>query len=428
MAAEEGLRRAPDKPETLTAAGMAAYRHGDLSKAEAYYLKAFKLDPHYAGSLGGLATIYSAISKFKTERKFVLAAYHSSKDDPQLITAYGYTLEGAEHTAALERALAIYDPTSREARALRAHIANDKEVGDRKLRRLSTPYQHYQINLVEILAGPRRAYAVGLQVQLNQSHKVRLMLDTGASGIAVAPKVAEKAGLEILGSESFQVYGAGDEKAPESFHYVAGSVSMGGLSFTNFPVSVFRTAQTTDYDGLIGADVFRRFLVTIDFPRLRLDLDTRPESLPADHAEPEDAVDPLPSGFFRALRFGNHLTVPTSVNESAGQLFLIDSGSNVNLIDTAVAGESTSVHADNRSKLRGIQGQVKDVSRASEVSLIFAGFHQRNSDLLAVDMSKLDDAAGVGIAGVLGIPVLRYMKLTIDYKNGAVRFEYQGRL
>ena len=34
--------------------------------------------------------------------------------------------------------------------------------------------------------------------------------------------------------------------------------------------------------------------------------------------------------------------------------------------------------------------------------------------------------AGVGIAGILGLPVLGQGKLTIDYRNGTVRFDYKN--
>jgi hypothetical protein len=75
--------------------------------------------------------------------------------------------------------------------------------------------------------------------------------------------------------------------------------------------------------------------------------------------------------------------------------------------------------------LKGIQGKVKNVDRASQVTLIFAGFRQQNPDLLAVSLEKLSDSTGVAIAGVLGMPVLWQMKLTVDYRDGAVRFEYK---
>ena len=44
--------------------------------------------------------------------------------------------------------------------------------------------------------------------------------------------------------------------------------------------------------------------------------------------------------FFRALRYGNHLTVFTSANQLPAKLFLIDSGASLNLIDEDVAREA----------------------------------------------------------------------------------------
>jgi len=75
--------------------------------------------------------------------------------------------------------------------------------------------------------------------------------------------------------------------------------------------------------------------------------------------------------------------------------------------------------------LKGIQGRVKEVGRASQVTLVFAGFKQENPDLLAMSLEKLSDSTGVAIAGVLGMPVLWHMKLTVDYRDGSVRFEYR---
>ncbi|MGA2590010.1 MAG: aspartyl protease family protein [Bryobacteraceae bacterium] len=423
-AAAEGLLHAPETADVQAAAGMAAFRGGDLAKAETSFRKALKIAPNYAGALSGLASIYSSASKFKTARKLMIAAYRALPNDPRLITEWANTLQGAEHVAALEQALAIYDPGSREARALRAHIAADNAGHDRKLRRLTSPYESYEIKLAPILAGPNKVYGVGLRVLLNKKDVGRLLLDTGASGISISPKAAEKAGLEVLGNESMEARGIGDRKPQDSFRYLAAEVSISDVTFADFPVSVFQSAKTSDVDGLIGADVFQRFLVTIDFKGMQLALDPYPGAPPPAN-EPQDSVDPLPGGFFRVFRFGHYLTIPVSVNERAPRLFLIDSGGSINLIDTAVAEESTKVHGDDRTQLRGIQGKVKDVARADRASLVFAGFRQDNSDLLATNLESSGNSSGVGLAGILGMPVLWQMKMTIDYRNGAVRFEHK---
>jgi len=66
---------------------------------------------------------------------------------------------------------------------------------------------------------------------------------------------------------------------------------------------------------------------------------------------------------------------------------------------------------------------VDQVSRANKVSLVFAGFRQDSSDVLALSLESLGDQLGAGVAGILGMPVLRQMKMTIDYRNGAVSFQ-----
>jgi tetratricopeptide (TPR) repeat protein len=423
--AEEGLRRAPETAEVQSAAGLAAYRGGDLIKAEGYFHRALEINPKSAPGLSGLALIYYSISKLKSARTLMITAYHASSGDPQLIMAWANSLEGDMHIAALQKVLGIYDPGSREARALRAYIARDRGAGKRELRRLITPYQSHQIKLVPISRGPGRPYGVGLHAQLNKTHTVQLMLDTGSSGISISPKAAEKAGLEVLTGGNWEARGLGSQKPQETLAYLASEIAVGDLQLADFPVEAFQTAKTSDYDGLIGADVFQRFLVSVDFKEMRLTLDAYPEEPRAN--APEDAADTLSPGFFRAFRIGNSFSVHTSVNQGPLQLFVIDSGSSANLIDTDMARESTKVHDDNRTVFRGIQGRADKVARASQVSLAFAGFRQDNPDLLATSLEALDDVSGVGIAGLLGMPVLRLMKLTIDYRNGAVRFEYKPK-
>jgi predicted aspartyl protease len=365
------------------------------------------------------------VSKFKGARELMLEAYRYAPGDPTLMLAKANSLKGDEHIAGLEKVLAIYDPESDEARALRAHIANDRAIGDRKVRRLTSPYESEHVKLVPLWNGLKFLRGMGLRVQFNERESATLLLDTGASGIAVTPKLAEKAGLEVLGRQSRETKGIGDERGQDSLEYLASVLRIGDVTFADYPVSTFRSAKSADYDGLIGADVFARFLVGIDFVKYQLTLD--PISKPATNSndEPEDAgQDPAP-GFYRALRFGNHMTVLTSVNEHPSRLFLIDSGSSSNLIDEEVAREAASVESAGRVVVRGIQGKVEKTSMARHVSLVFAGLRHDNPDLIAINFDKINDSAGVGIAGIIGMPVLTQLKLTIDYRNGTVRMEYK---
>lgn len=422
--AEQGLQRAPEKAESEDAAGITLVRQGELVKAEAHFRAALKLHGNDPAALQGMASIFSVISKFKTARALMLQAYAQTPNDPVLMRAHANTLKGADRIQELERVLALLDPASEDARNLHALIVAEKAAAGRELRRLITPYESTRVKMFWIMDGLNRRRGINLHVQFNQRQTLRLLLDTGASGIAIAPKAAENAGLQILGGEGRDAEGIGDDKAGTAFEYLATEVRIGDVAFADYPIAVFRGAQTRNFDGLIGADVFRQFVIGMDFNGLELSLQTRPGAL-QDQDGATDAADTVPAGFFRVLRFGNHLALPTSANGGAPVIFLIDSGSTMNVIDVAAARKASKLYKDDRAVVKGVQGKVKEVNRANDISLAFAGFRQSNPDLIAIDLTKVSDGMGVAFAGILGMPVLSQMKLTLDYREGVIRMEPQ---
>lgn len=421
VVAEDGLKNAPGTAPAEAAAGMTSFRQGELPKAENHFRAALKIDPRYPGALEGLASIYSTVSKFKSARALRLQAYQASPADPELMLVHANTLTGAAHLAALEEVLAIYDPASEEARNLRVHIQTDRALGDRRLRRLVSPYQAANIKLMRLYPDARRIRGTGVRVQFNQKQTVTLLLDTGASGISLSPKTADKVGLEKLLVEDSEAKGIGDQAPGELQHYVASEVRVGDVVFSDFPVSIFRSARDSDVDGLIGADVFQRFLITIDFPKQEIELEPRPAAEEQAN-EPIDAADKPPEGFHRALRAGSHLALFTLVNEGKPRLFLIDSGSQTNLIDRNVARESSSI-SGTPVTIRGVQGKIKDTALANQVTLVFAGFRQENSSVLAFDFDKISESHGFALSGILGYPIVSQLRVSIDYRDGNVRFE-----
>ena len=420
--AEEALARAPQTPGAQTAAGLAAFRRGELSHSEDFFHAALKLDPQYAGAFSGLATVNSAIAFDKTSRDYVEKGYKLAPDDPELLTAHVNSLKGDEHIAALERALASLDPQSDEARSLRAHIASDRALRGRVVRRLASPYAETKVALTVIPRGLHDIRGFGLRVRFNQKYTATLLLDTGASGISVSPKLADKAGLELLSGESVDSRGIGDKTADPSLTYLAPSVDIGKVSFADVPVHAFRSAKDTDIEGLIGTDVFRSFLVALDFRGREMVLYPYPSPFKPTDDELFDAHDTA-QGFSRVLRLGTHLFIATSINAKATRWFLIDSGSSSNLMDTEAAREFTKVRGDSSLDVRGIQGKVDKVSRADYVSLTFGGFRQDNPDLISISLERASDDFGFAIAGVIGMPILSQLRVTLDYRGGAIKFE-----
>jgi tetratricopeptide (TPR) repeat protein len=424
-AADRALKSAPETAGAYTAQGRALWRQGQLAQAEASFRKASSLDAKNPYALEGLARVFRTVAKFATAERLATSAYQAAPDDPGLVLAWANTLKGAAHVEALRRALSIYDPATEEAKRLRAHIAADIALGDPHTRTLASPYRSYELNLVDIFENPKYPHGVGLHVKFNDSYQGTLLLDSGAGGISLSRKAAKKAGFETLEEEGGDVRGIGDKEPASEFRNLASEVRIGDLVVQNCPVSIFDTAKDSSHDGLIGTDFFSKFLVELDWPHKKLRLSPYP-GLTAPPDGVHDSDDRLPPGFLRIFYFG-HLVIPTFINDGPARLFIIDSGSSTNLINVTAARDITKVHHDNYTNVQGVQGRVKEVSRADRVRLRFSTFSQDNADMVALDLSRMSDDMGMEMGGLLGMPVLRNLAMTIDYRNAAIHFEFEPR-
>jgi tetratricopeptide (TPR) repeat protein len=424
--AEEAMQNAPDSAGAQAAVGRIRFRQGDLAAADGACHKAARLDTHSAVALHCLAQLCSASSFSKRGAYLYASAHRLAPGDPRFTQDWANTLDDkAQHIAALEQALAVYSAGSEEAEALRAQIAADKALGERRIRILSPPYAGHSIPLIGMYYDAGRKYlrGFGLHVRFNDGASYDLLLDTGAGGITLNRRAAEKAKLERLEDNGEPLKGIGDTMHTRSFRCLAQSVQIGDLKFTNFPVDVSDSKRLADEDGLIGSDIFEQFLVTLDFPKHALvlepfaGLETVPERCSAD-------AEQAPAGFINFYRFGHMILLAVSVNGKPYKLFALDSGAPDNLIDTDAARESTKVHRDSDSRVGGINGRVQDVYRASKADLTFAGLRHSNSNLTSFDMHPLSDDVGTEVSGIIGMSILRQLRVTIDYRNGAIRLVY----
>jgi hypothetical protein len=86
--------------------------------------------------------------------------------------------------------------------------------------------------------------------------------------------------------------------------------------------------------------------------------------------------------------------------------------------------ESTKVYGNEYVRLKGISGRVKDVFEANKAVIEFAGYRQDNLGMMVWDLNNSGKHQEVRLAGVLGMPVLDLFRLTLDYRNGVVKFDY----
>ena len=138
--------------------------------------------------------------------------------------------------------------------------------------------------LARILESDERPASSCLQIgeQRRNDRNQRLLLDTGASGILINRRAAEKAGLTKISAVQFG--GIGDKGHRDAYLAVAENIRIGDLSFKDCVVTVSEKSLGMDEDGVIGADVFSSYLVDIDIPgdTLRLSpLPRRPDEMDA---------------------------------------------------------------------------------------------------------------------------------------------------
>jgi hypothetical protein len=133
--------------------------------------------------------------------------------------------------------------------------------------------------------------------------------------------------------------------------------------------------------------------------------------------------------YTKVFRFGHMLLVQTQLNDLPGKLFLLDSGAFSNTISPAAARQVTSVSSDAHTIVKGVNGSVKNVFRANDLTLSFGHMRQRNLDIVAFDTKSISDSIGVEVSGTLGFAMLRLLDIKIDYRDGLIDFAYdQNRI
>jgi predicted aspartyl protease len=446
-------------------------------------LDSYKLDPCNPRTRLLYARLATLNSRYATARQQILLAHQFDPADPEIRSAWIATLPLKERVAEWESYLA--SPNGRDAdEQRRAHLYLDhlnKLVSEPpKGCRLASTVMSTEIPFTKIMYNPDHMRALGLQVGLNHT-TASLEIDTGAGGLTVSRTVAERAGLKSFSKS--EAYGVGDKGPLASYTAYVDSIRIGDLEFKNCSVQVVDMKLGVDNDdGLIGMDVFSKFLVTLDYPMRKLLLGPLPPrpgevaaptpSLKTDRDDADDAdlasdreqkendakpddksaastaasapataavvaapkaaatgpwdryVAPEMKDYVPVYRMGHLLLLPTGLNNEKIRLFALDTGAWTTTITPQAAREVSKIHADDHYQIRGISGAVDKVYVADEITFQFAHLSRKSVDAVAFDTSKISKGLGTEISGFLGADTLKLLVMHIDYRDGLVKFDY----
>jgi thioredoxin-like negative regulator of GroEL len=460
----------PSAAALLAAKGDAQFRHGEMPDAEGSYLTARKLDPKEVRAYLGLARLYRSYSLYRRAYDQLQSAHEIAPDDIEVQRAWLSMLPRKERLAALEAYLAGSHPDDEEeTKWMTEYLEFLKATADKPIHacRLASKVEQTETKL-ETMYGPdsHRMRGIGLSVKLNDRN-VHLLLDTGAGGIMVSRKVAEKAGLTRISAVHYG--GIGDKGLQSGYTAVADHIRIGELEFQDCVVAVSDKGSVADEDGLIGADVLGAYLIDIDLPGMRLKLaplpkrpeDTvAPKSLNSEGEEQanveqkEDSVNeptskdqkplspiskparrlpkdryiaPEMADWTKVFRFGHSILVPTSVNDSKSMLFGLDTGAFSNILSVRAGRQFSKVNSEDRVQVHGMNGAVDKVYSSEKATLRFGHFQQSNLGIITLDLSTVSRHTGTEVSGFLGFAMLRQLEVELDYRDGLVDFKYDPK-
>jgi predicted aspartyl protease/tetratricopeptide (TPR) repeat protein len=478
-AMKAALAVSPNSADLIVLRGEVEFRQGMPWLAGQTAQEANKLDPCNPRVLMLFADIARISSLYATAQNTINNAHKLDPEDREIRGEWISTLPLKQRIQEAESYLS--QPTGDDAEDvghLRMALAHWKKLLNEphKPCHLVSNTSAAEIPFTKLMYDAVRVRAFGLEVKLN-NHVARLQIDTGAGGLVVTRSTAEHAGLKAF-SQS-EMSGVGDKGEKAAYTAYVDSIRIGGLEFQDCLVEVLDSKHgLEDVDGLIGMDVFSKFLVTLDFPMRKLVLnplpprpgegpapapelktgDSSPEDTEADadaqrseenaglktrtpsaqasnapvekqaaiaHGPQDRFIAPEMKDYTRVYRVGHNLILPAGINSEKVKLFILDTGAWTTIISPEAAREVTKVHGDSSGlEVRGISGKVEKVYTADNITFRFANLSQKATEVVAFDTSRISKNVGMEISGFLGAKTLELLTIHIDYRDGLVRFDY----
>jgi predicted aspartyl protease len=442
----------PNDPEVLNALGEVRFRRGEVDEAATAFNRSMQLNPCNGVTHYDAYRFFELSGMYASAQRRLELAHRFSPDNPEIgrrwRASHALPLTSEQQLALLKARLDSPPLTQEQKDGIQAAIQGI-EAREKGSCELVSPVTETKVPIVSIADGPistpQEMYGAGLDVEFN-GKKRRLEIDTGASGMLLSRSVAKSAGL--VPELEVKTGGVGDQGPANSFVTHVDDIKIGNMEFRNCMVRVLEQGDVLGVDGLIGTDVFRDYVVTLDIPdrEMRIgplprrpdeaaekptslntsDADETPVSV-ADSAK-DRYIAPEMKDWTPVFRSGHNLIFPTVIGNAPLKLFLMDTGASHGMISPEAAREVTHVSGGtDERRVKGISGEVNKVLIADRVSITFAGVRQITEGMTSFDSAALDRSVGVEISGMIGFPTLRELVLSIDYRDNLVHVVYDPK-
>ena len=199
-AANKAITLAPDSPDVHVALAEVYYRQGKIIDADHELVKVVNSGGRNARAYLDLARISETASYYARAKKMIEMAYNLDPDDPDVRREWLGTLPREERVKELKKYLdGESDDDAKDRSDLMKLLSLLQEEAGQPHRGCHQVNQVHstQTKLEPLMNNAHSIRGYGLSVNLNGAN-AKLLLDTGAGGIVVDRKVAEKAGIKAL--------------------------------------------------------------------------------------------------------------------------------------------------------------------------------------------------------------------------------------
>jgi len=407
---QKAIAALPDSAAVHAARGDVYFRRGIIPEAEDEYRAALKLDDQLARAWLGQGKVDAVYVRHTKARAAIEKAHELDPGDSDAFYEWAIRQPYPKNVAGLEQHLTQFHNDPEDERHEREYKEFLKALAGRKVWVPARDIERTEVKMEVLTAGPgtpRRGY--GLRVRLNDRATVTLLLDTGSSGVTITRKLAEKIGAIKLADQGLE--GVGKWGPTPGYKAWLDKVVIGDLEFHDCFVQA-TPREIAQVDGIIGTDVFSKYLITLDLPGHKLRLEPL---LP--RVENSEAAE----GFTQIFSFGHFMLLPTEIGKKDAGLFVIDSGSNINTISPELAKLIPAMRAFN-APMSGASGMTSSAFIADDETLHFAKVSRTGERISTLDLHSVSRDLGVEISGQIGFSAMENMKVTIDYRDGLVRF------
>lgn len=443
-AAQDMLTKAPQSAIAEIAAGEAAYRAADFDVTRAHALAALHDNPCEGRARALVAGLFYIYAKFATEASYLAMAHKLRPNDELIRRDWINSLPRKQRAIELEKYLAGPNELSAKDRA--DAVSEEDHLKARRPGecRITSKAETVKIPFVPVIGNGAidRPEAYGLDVNFNGKRR-RMQIDTGASGIVLSPAAAK--GLGLTPEYHLHAGGVGDDGEVDSYLTHVANIQIGDVQVSDCMVEVLQKSKKTnlEVDGLIGIDVFDRWLVTLDYQGAKLLLNPLPtrnstkapaelntagaqaQQVDDDERLPEDAITPPQmKDWLHVVRIGHELLLPAIVNKGTVHYMMADTGAGQTLLSLPFAKESGKPKLDTDMKFYGISGEIKKTYRIDNANLQFGRLALPSQSFWAFDITNISHNSGVEVSGFVGLPTLSRLTITIDYRDNLMDLKY----